>query len=583
MRSTWRWPLRVVTWLAALAPFVVLAVVMLTRISTVEKADGKLVITRGREAEVMAYLSTDARTFAGVPIGNIMIDHDVIVLQMEQTGDVTCELPRHLHGPGGAVIGPKGSAVSGASSAPAGDLIVSWVTCGSAGDPALQMAGERLAGALANRPHDRVWSWVEGHAPGGVGGILAPFFRKVDSKGSPGRILGVTFGFATLLALLAALLAPRAQGEPITTTAPTKRRFVTAAAIAILLLVGAVLRVRASTNLPLDTDEAWALPTVHSVVTNDHDAWVHPPMHRSLQQAWVHAIGWHEGDSLQRLRLPSLVASLAALVLLLVGLGRASHPIGFVAVVGVAVAPALVVSSVLARPYALAALGVVIVAVSLFSRAKRHTSGTPSPLGWFVAILGVALAAWTDLVAGMAGGLLLACAVITSIVRLRARALPSAAIALLATVVFCAPLVPGAWVALHDQVKPMTAENAPAGPDLRPSRGPGQGELSGLLRGVAQFDVVGVDPASNTGVLGFGLLVATFALFGLAGRAALRERDFGRAIAPLTLFVWCVLVGQGVALRSRNILFLPLVSEFLVAGALTRLADRLGARTSKPE
>ena len=57
------------------------------------------------------------------------------------------------------------------------------------------------------------------------------------------------------------------------------------------------------------------------------------------------------------------------------------------------------------------------------------------------------------------------------------------------------------------------------------------------------------------------------------------QRDFAIGLAPWALFLLCVVVGKGIALRTRNVLFLPHTSALFVAGALSfTLERRRGAR-----
>ncbi len=577
MRESWRRVLRVAAWLAVFVPFAALFALLMAPRAPLERSVGQVTIPPGRETEVMALLDGDARSFAGIPVTNIMIDHDVVLLQLEDTGGPSCVLPRTLRPPGGVVIAPTELQVPGGPVVPAGDLSVSWRTCGL-DEAAARADGERLALALKNRPHDRVWNWVEVKTfedPEHVGGMLGPFFRAIKAKSS-NRVLAVILLVGALFAFLAAVVAP-APSNPPTAEAKTaalgrsssrsrsRGRFVTYGLLVLVFAVGAWLRLRAATDLPLDNDEQWAFPSRASIVADDHDAWVHPPMHRALQQAWTRTIHWREGASLLRLRGISLGASLATLAILCAYVGRKAAPLAAISVLGIALAPAVISASVLARPYALAAIAVVLAGVALFP----PRAGPPTRLGWFLAILSVTLAAWTDLVAGIAGIVILVLAVGQSVLKLRLRAVGSAILSLGATMVFCVALVPGAIAARHEQVLPMQADGH-AGPDLRPFRGFGHGEVAGLTTGVAKFFIIGADP-DNGSLLA---LVPTLACLIFVTVGARRSRAVALGVVPWALLFACVLVGRYVALRARNILFLPHVIAVFVAGAMTIEIDR---------
>jgi hypothetical protein len=246
------------------------------------------------------------------------------------------------------------------------------------------------------------------------------------------------------------------------------------------------------------------------------------------------------------------------------------------ALAAVSFAPAITNAGVLARPYGLASLGVVLVLVSLFPRVGR----SPSGVAWMLALLGLGVAARCDLIAGLAALTLLILALAQSLLHRGRAATPRAAFALLAALAFCAPIAPGAARAAREQVQPAPTREGAAAPDLRPTGGMGGGNTVALVRDVAIFGGIGADPSgrpvpppSATALLLIGSVV--FVAF-----VAWRPRDLATGLALFTLVALCVIAGRGVALRARNILFLPHASALFVAHAIAEWRRTTEDKTS---
>jgi len=215
-------------------------------------------------------------------------------------------------------------------------------------------------------------------------------------------------------------------------------------------------------------------------------------------------------------------------------------------------------------------------------RASRLQPGTPAYCTELTALLGLGVAAWCDLIAGLAALTLLILALAQSLLH-RGRA----AFALLAALAFCAPIAPGAARAAREQVQPAPTREGVAAPDLRPTGGMGGGSTVALVRDVAIFGGIGADPSgrpvpppSGTALLLIGSVV-------LVAFVAWRPRDLATGLALFTLVALCVIAGRGVALRARNILFLPHASALLVAHAIAEwrrtVEDKTSARKPRTE
>jgi hypothetical protein len=366
---------------------------------------------------------------------------------------------------------------------------------------------------------------------------------------------------ALLATALAAVLAGRgaareARGEvPVAREARPWRRLSAAAAVAVLV-VGAGLRVRAAATLAEDRDEQWARSTACPVFNADHDAWVHPPLFRTLQQARLRLSG-QGGAALASLpitRLASAAAGIAALAVLALAVCLGRGPAWRAALlVPAAVSPAVVQESVLARPYALTALLLVIVwwalALDLGGGPRR---GRGEALRWAVALAAGGLAAWADLVGGLVAAVLLCLAALdpAALPGRRARAA-----AVLAVAVWLAALAPGGLAAARHQGAPVPGEGRAGhdpGPDLGPGHGLGRGSTPARLGALLGYAAVGVAAEAPAAIAP--------ALLALAALVAAARRPRRRAVLGLVLVVLgLTTLGVAISLRTRNVLFLPYV------------------------
>jgi hypothetical protein len=544
---------------AAFAIFAVFAIVLVARLGGPRPSAARAVIPAGREGAVMAMLGDDAKSFAGVPTETVRLSGDAIVLVLTASpGLATCE-ELGLRAPGFVRIAPTPPPAGLAEGARrVGPLHVSYRACGLDRSQA-EVAAGALASHLAARSHDGIWLAAEG-SPFAPGGLLSPTLAALDV--SPCVLVASVMTLVALLAAWLGLRAPAPDCAPDSAPQNERRarpwtsRPLLGLALAIVA-IGLALRVHAARTMPLDVDEVWALASPHPVLSHDHDAWVHPPLFRALQQGWAAAIGFREGDSLLRLRAPSLLASAATLLALAFAAIRRAR--GFaLALLPFAVAPAIVEASALARPYALATLALVVLAIALFPRPARARGDA-----WSIALLASTIALWTDLLAGLAAMLILALA-LTALTALTARAasVPRAARGrawrwigayALAVAVTSAPLVPGALRASREQLLPESTVATSHGPDLRPRLGVRANAIAALA------------PAGDTRAPSTAAALGVAATLAFSSILALRARRVALAALPWALLGMLLVTGARVGLRTRNELFFPAIASFAAA------------------
>lgn len=557
---------RALLWCALVAPFVFLVVILIRAVPSASGGSTTIeegaVIPPGRESEVMTFLGSDLNEgFAGEPISDVRIDHDTIVLQLEpRAGETiaTCDLPAGVSVPGAVSIAPANSSAEGDGMVE-GDLRVSWRLCPSVAQSADE-ASRRLADRLAVRPHANIWRAAEKPS-----GVLSAFL--LHQPFTPRMAIALVLFMAALLAIIAASLAPSA---PETGSAPRRARpwlIGLRMILVIAIVLGVVMRFRAAAHLSLDVDEVWALPDPRSILSNDHDAWVHPPLFRALQQAWVRAIGWHDGSGLLALRVPSLAASIAALAIISAHMLFRTSPIAGVVAVVIALSPTLIENSILARPYSLVTLGVSVVVVALL----RRMGEPPTKTGWLLALVGTGIVAWTDLLAGVAMAVFLMLSLGQQLMRTPRPALALVGVASLATILFLAPLVPGALVAAREQRHPPPRADGKPVPDLLPEQGPTQGRLGPLVGFVASVGLGG--RYSSDGRAGAVMTVLLLGVGSVIVVTARRSRDASAAVAPLMLVALAIVAGRSIAVRPRNILFVPLGMAVLTANAISAIGS----------
>lgn len=302
-----------------------------------------------------------------------------------------------------------------------------------------------------------------------------------------------------------------------------------------------LLRVALAAMLPLETDEVRPLTSGMALFSEDHDAWLHPPLARALGTAWVELVGWRAGGAPLLLRAPFVLASALALAFLAAAaqrLARGAGPLAWFALVACLVAPAFVGASVLARPYAVTIL---FASVALFGVATRRF-----PL----ALAACGLALWTDAI----GGVITALVVVASLAR---HAPPSrAALAVVALALFAAPLVPGIAIAASHPVLAAHWDDAVAAGQA-PEAGMAAGGPLLLAGRVFAFAVAGVD------VAWLGLPAVAIAAWTAARARRRAELSVALALA-LTL---ALAIGLARSVRPRNLVVLPLVFAVLASAA----------------
>jgi hypothetical protein len=545
--------------LVVAAPFVVLFALAIRAMAFPigSGSDPFAVITPGHEGDVMAFVGPDIdHGFAGVPVEGVRIERSVIELRLGPAPEVAGCADAS---PGSVVIGIAGSAEQPADASTAGDLFVGAHICGVP-PQAIARSSSSLAQRLATRDHSRVWQ------PMSNGGILSPFLTR-QPLSVFWALLGM-LGLGTLASMFAARLS-RAPDALTRDEQPSSRLrlYGTAVVAALVIVVGTFLRVRIAARLPMEIDENWSIPSVHAVLGQDHDAWIHPPIHRAIQQLWGHAIGWRLGDPPLLLRLPSVLASAAALMLSGWHAFRQRSPIAAALLTPVAIAPTIVQSTVLARPYGFSFLAMSLVLVTLFPAL----GGRPTPRAWAVALLATGVAIWTDLPTGAATSALFALALGGEALRAPKATTAFTCTAIVAVLVFAAPIASGAIVALRDQRNPAPRVQSEAAPNLRPERSEGS-DFNPRVTSIASF-AWGGNPASGTSQKNT-LAMLFFAAAGAATITAVLRRDGSSALAPATLFALALVSAQLVAVRPRNILFLPLGMAVFLGNAGRTLERR---------
>jgi hypothetical protein len=535
------------------------------------------VIPPGREPLVMELLHALGPTFAGRALGDTQIEKDEIRVRLVGADDESggCAGPAWVQAPGGLRLrygaarrdGDASEVRSGEASS--GELTLAWFLCGAEATAGVDAEASRaLERARATVDPTRIWVTVASppapaSAPSGAG-LLTPVVAATGIPPAWISVLTWMAGFAS--ALLAPLVlrpdagGARARSENVAPDASRAR--VVSWVAAALVVAGAGLRLRLAMSRALDGDEPWAFPTPHPVFTNDHDAWVHPPLFRALQGLWGATVGWHPGDALLALRAPSVVASAVALALVALVLRRVGSLVALLPLAVVALSPVVAGDGVLARPYGFAAAFAAVVAVGVAGDAGRS-----SPRLLSIALVALGAAIWTDLLAGLVAALLLALAISRPAFDWRARGAVVAAAA-----VWALPLVVGSIVALGTQVSPAPLHPGASAPDLAPVHGMGHGALLPLVDELVSFGVFGVPFASIAiGVVALGWLLALVLVRPGDGGA-------GTAAAPLVAIAILTVVATKIGLRTRNVLFLPHLVAIAAAAPIAALLARARRR-----
>lgn len=526
------------------------------------------VIPPGREAQVLELLEPLlTRGFLGRPAGDVRIEGPEIRVQLEAgtRGSGACDgAPAWVRPPGGLAVA-RGPGDGRRFAVARGGLRLSWHLCGAAPGEAERARSEAagLVARLATPDVGAVWG-----PPGGHIGLLTPVSAATGL--GPGQALAAAWLIALALTLVAALLVAREPRPAAGTPAPAPRRSRALAGVVLCAVVGAgvAARLHAASAATPDGDEVWARSRSVPVFNGDHDAWVHPPLYRVLQSRWLDAVAPGSGASspapLALARAVSTAAGIAALVLLAAAAWRG--PWWRALLLGpVAVAPAVVSDSVLARPYALTAL--LLTATWGALAACPGGGGHAAALRWLVALVAAGLTAWCDLVGGLAAVALVGAGALGP-AGPRSRWARVAVLA--AMLAWVAALAPGGLEAVHGQVVP-PGSTPGHGPDLSPGRGLGGGSALARLGALLGFAVAGV-AIESPAVLGPGLL----ALGALIAGSLRSRRWAGAALALGVLGLGGV--GALVSLRTRNVLFLPYLTAFALLELRRDLPERLAAR-----
>jgi hypothetical protein len=502
------------------------------------------VIPAGRESAVMAFLEPIVHAHVGpLGIADVRIEGGRITLVLAAPAGAEdarpCTLPSGVARPGVVWIehAIDATAMGAPGRARVDDVVFEAHACV---DPAVAAeALDEMASSLAHRAHDDVWQRAaQADHPAESGGILSPWWSRFAAP--PAQAIARTLAFAVLASIVAAACA---RGRDRTAADDARPDRVRVLVLLVLVVAGVALRAAAAHAMPVDGDEAWAFPSSHAITTGDHDSWVHPPVHRAVQRAWVAAIGWRPGDTLLRLRAVSVLAGSLALVAC--GAAIASRVRSLLALLPFAVlalSPAIVAASALARPYALAS------AFAAFTFAAVIDVGS-RPAGrarWLAAISCAGAAMWTDLATGAIAALLVLVALAGEIAHAR-RAAWRALLVVLAIGAFAVPLFEGASRASREQLHPTTSPSS--APDLRPRARPELGRAADVLAWS-----VGVPNGERH--LAIASLALALAAWG-ATRVRPRAPSSWKLAMPLVAIVLAYLLARNVAVRPRNLLFLP--------------------------
>jgi hypothetical protein len=560
------------------------------------------VIAPGREQAVRELLAPlEAGALPGVLQYSFAIERNAVQVQLfgERTDERgTCPGPEWVRAPGAFVLTrapPSEPADRGSGSVQHGDLWLQWHWCEnqSPAEPDAMMLG--LVETLAGRPAlAEIWQATGTRReaepladvePVRQSGLLTPIVERSGLDHERITIWLLLLG-TSLSGVVALVFGPRLSGETAGHTGAPSWRWSAALALA-LVLASAWLRVATGIGFELDRDESWAGPLGGSIFAENHDPWVHPPLFHLIQQPWIRAIGWQPGDSPLHLRAAMIGFGLLATSLVIVRVAASARTpwLGLLAL-PCALAPTLAQSLVLARPYALAAALVVMCALSLWPitnqpverEASPHGGRRPSTDGfhgreanlsepgwaqrarWWLALACAGLAAWADVIAGIA-------AVVLVLARLSGAprgAWPAKLAVLLVLALWMVPLIPGAIMAAAHQIDPNVSQ---ATLDALGYERPGDVlPDADLTTRLPAFCVFGSSlPTWPVGMLGVGLLVA----LAVVGWRDARHRLV--AMLPLLmLLLWLLVASQLVHLRPRNVAFAPALVAVLATMVLAR-------------
>jgi hypothetical protein len=547
------------------------------------------VILPGREQAVRELLAPlEAGALTGVLQYSFALERNVVQVQLfgEHLDDRgTCPGPEWVRAPGAFVLtrapSPTSEPVSGASGmVQHGDLWLQWYWCANQrpADPELMMAA--LVEALAGRPElAEIWQAVGSESLGPEAepttvrqsGLLTPMVERTGLDHERFTIALLLLG--TLSSGLVAFgLRTRL---PITTPSRAdapRWRWRWLAAL-VLVLASVLLRVATGIEREFDADESWGYPLGGSIFAENHDPWVHPPLFHLVQQPWIRAIGWQPGDSVLYLRAPMIGFGLLATTLVIVRVAAWMRTpwLGLLAL-PCALAPTLAQTLVLARPYALAAVLLVMCALALWPISNPREPAWTARARWWLALVCAGLAAWTDVIAGLAA---------VALVLARLGSCPrgdawAKLTVLFALALWMLPLIPGALTAATHHIDPNVSQatldalgyERPG--DVRPD--------ADLTTRLPAFCVFGLRlRAWPVGMLGVALLV-TLAMVGWRD-----SQHRLAALLPLLMLMLSLLAASLlVHLRPRNVAFAPVLAAVLAARVLTRERDESDPNQEAP-
>ena len=506
---------------------------------------------------------------------NVVVDQTtkVVGVQMDQgqlrvqlggsTGAPDCALPSSLKPPGGIIAAPIGQ-LPKPGTGTAGAVFVSGpielrsYVCPD-GDRA--RAVESWLSARARVMPTGIWrrQWEQG--------VLAPLVRTLGVPG--GDLAACLIVFASAVAGLCVWwLGPGpwpGSPEPVH-RAPPPAWFLVALGLVLCLAVGVAIH---RTGLePLDTDEVWARTGERAVLGDDHDAFIHPPLYRALQSTYERVALEEEQQAGVKLRVISLAATVLGLLMLAAWIALSTRSNqqrmgGLVALAGCGAMTGWQQTMVLARPYGLAAWWLLVMAAALFGPFISKVGPLANDARWrlAVAMMAAGLALWTDLVAGVIAASLLLAWVAAGPRRLRTGLLLGAGFS-----AWAIPIVPGAVAAL---TKTRCVEEL--GVCEGPRAGLGGGNPIEFVLGVSQHWT-----DSSFALLPIIVLVPWFILM------TWRSVGWRRIVPWATVLLLTIALPAGLALRARNVAYLPWLLIVLTLAVAERPPLRASIRWALP-
>lgn len=513
-------------------------------------AEAVRVIRVGQEARILESLREPlyARSdFAGHRPTDVRVERDSLRIVLEASssertpptaacrGEITI---RH------ADSGPIGAADPRTAGAVVGELAVAARGCleGESARDALAIATVSLARALAGGPLPSVFEPAE---PTARRGLLGPC---ASSLGLSARaLLDGALLIALALGLFGAWLhSPISAAPPIPPDAEPLRSGTSRHRALLVGTVGVALlaRLALACAMPFDVDETWARADATPVLADHHDAWVHPPLGRAFALASASEHEPRTSAERLRMRLPFVALGTLGIVVfslvLRTRVGAARRAPERWALGLVAFAGSTLEASSLARPYALVQLAFAVLVVSVMVRESPR-------LARFAGMLATVVACFADVVGGAIASALFVRGLVRADVAAasdpwrRFRGAASLSLSAAAVAVPWLALAPGIRVAFGSQLAPHDG-SVGRGPDLRPeSRG-----WSELLGAVPSTFSPGM-ASSALGLIVLGLCMRHLCVRG------------GKPVARFVLAVLlaCAALGFLVALRPRNLAFLP--------------------------